>query len=77
MSHATSARQSRPPHRRYGGTPFEDGEIIHAKLLALDPDDHEDITCEVVRVIAQGTSASRGTQVGAIIVGDLHELLDY
>ena len=56
---------------------FEDGEVVHAKLLALDPDDHEDITYEVVRVITPGTPAARGTQVGATIVAELHELLDY
>jgi hypothetical protein len=55
---------------------FEDGEVVHARLLALDPDDQEDITYEVVRIIAPGTRAARGTRVGATIVTGLHELLE-
>ena len=39
---------------------FVDGEVVHARLLAIDPDDHEDITCEVVRVIAVGSPPARG-----------------
>lgn len=55
---------------------FEDGEVVHARLLAIDPDDHEDLTYEVVRVIAAASHPARGTQVGAIVVAELHELLD-
>jgi hypothetical protein len=53
---------------------FSDGEVVHAKLLAIDPDDHEDVTYEIVRVVTAGLPPARGTQVGAIVVAELHQL---
>ena len=53
---------------------FSDGEIVHARLLAIDPDDHEDVTYEVVRVVKPVCPPARGTQVGATVVAELHQL---
>jgi hypothetical protein len=53
---------------------FSDGEVVHAKLLAIDPDDHEDVTYEVVRILSFGGSSARGAEVGATVIAELHEL---
>jgi hypothetical protein len=53
---------------------FEDGEVVRARLLAIDPDDHEDATYEVLEVIRLGTPPARGTRVGATVVAELHEM---
>lgn len=37
---------------------FDDGEIIDARLLHVDPDDHEDITYDVIRVRASGPTTA-------------------
>ena len=56
---------------------FSDGEVVEAKLLAIDPDDHEDVTYEVVRVVSSGKPPARGTEVGATVVAELHELEEW
>jgi hypothetical protein len=37
---------------------FDDGEIVDARLLHVDLEDHEDITYDVVRVIATGANTA-------------------
>jgi hypothetical protein len=56
---------------------FSDGEVVEAKLLAIDPDDHEDVTYEVVRVVSAGNPPARGTEVGATVIAELHELEEW
>lgn len=53
---------------------FSNGEVVHVKLLAIDPDDQEDVTYEVLQVVARGDPPARSTQVGATIIAELHEL---
>ncbi|HEY7029151.1 MAG TPA: hypothetical protein VH438_16165 [Gemmatimonadales bacterium] len=55
----------------------ENGEIVHGKLLAFDPDDHEDVTYEVVRIVSSGNPPARGTMIGATVVAELHELVGW
>lgn len=50
---------------------------MHGKLLAFDPDDHEDVTYEVVRIVSSGNPPARGTMIGATVVAELHELVGW
>jgi hypothetical protein len=53
---------------------FSDDEIVQGKLLAIDPDDQEDITYQVIRIVQAGTRSARGTTLGATVTAELHEL---
>jgi hypothetical protein len=53
---------------------FSDGEIVQGRLPAIDPDDQEDVTYEVLRVVQGGARGSRGTALGATVIAELHEL---
>jgi hypothetical protein len=53
---------------------FSDGEIVQGRLLAIDPDDQEDLTYEVLRIVQDSTRSSRGTALGATVIAELHEL---
>jgi hypothetical protein len=53
---------------------FTDGEVVHAKLLAVDTHEHDDLTYEVLRVIRPGVPPAKATEAGATIVAKLEEL---
>jgi hypothetical protein len=56
---------------------FADGEEVEARLLGVDPDEHEDITYEVCRIVRAGSPPALGTDVGAIVVVPMAELTDW
>ena len=53
---------------------FEDGELIHGKVLEVDPEDREEITYEVVRVLSLGARGPGELSVGATITSPVHTI---
>jgi hypothetical protein len=55
---------------------YEDGAIVRGKLVAIDPDDLEELTYELREVVCAAPSIAANTPVGTRVVAELHELID-
>jgi len=56
---------------------FSNGEQIEAKLLAVDPQVHADLTYDVLRVLATGEPPAPGTATGTIVVASTDDLVSW
>lgn len=56
---------------------FNDGELVEARLLAVDQVEHHDLTYEVRRIVQPSRTGALGSRPGATVVAPLRELVSW